>query len=83
MFLRCVQFIPQESNLGPLLFSLNFNDLSKFSEVLIFVNFAQNTKVLLYQPSSDASYLSFNEELYKVIELLGLKCFPFNVDKTC
>ena len=56
--------------LGLLLFLLYFNDLSRSSEIIIFVNFADDTTVFLSHPDSDALYVSFNEELFKVSEWL-------------
>ena len=62
--------IPQGSNLGPLLFLLYLNDLSRSSEILKFVDFADDTPVFLSHPISDALYVNFNEEICKVNEWL-------------
>ena len=51
-----------------LLILLCFTDLSRSSEILSFVNFADDTTVFLPHPNSDALYDSFNEELCKVSE---------------
>ena len=48
------------------------NDLSRSSEVLNFVHFADDTTVYLSHPSSDAQYVSFNEELINLVSGLGL-----------
>ena len=69
--------------MGPLLFLLYLNDLSRSSEILNFVNFADDTTVFLSHPNSDALYVSFNEELCKVSEWLRANRLLLNVDKTC
>ena len=56
------------SNFGPLLFLLILKDISRSSEVLYYVNFADDTTVFLSHLSSDALYASFNEELSKSSE---------------
>ena len=47
------------------------------------MNFADEKKVSLSLPSSDALYVSFNEELSKVSEWLSVIRLSLNVDKTC
>ena len=57
---------PQGSNLGFLLLLLYLNDISRSSEVLHFVNFADDITVFLSHTSSDTLYANFNKELSKV-----------------
>ena len=62
---------------------LYVSDLSRSSEVLNFVNFADNTAVFLFYPRSDAMYASFNDELRKVREWLRFNRLSLNFHKTC
>ena len=74
--------IPQGSNLGPLLFLLYLNDTSMSSEVFNFVNFKDDTTVFLSDPSSDALYASFDEELFlKLVSVGGLIGSPSMLTK--
>ena len=75
--------ILQGSNLGPLLFLLYLNDLSRSSKILNLVYFADYNTVFLSHPNSDALYVSFTEELCKVSEWLMAIRLSLNVDKTC
>ena len=63
------------------MFSIYLNDLTRSSEVLNFVNFVDDTTVFLSHPSSDALYVSFNDELGKVSEWLKANRLSFNVVK--
>ena len=48
---------------GTSLFLLYLNDLNRSSEMSNLLNFDDDTTVFLYHPTSDALYVSFNEEL--------------------
>ena len=57
-------------------------DLSRSSELLTSLNFADDTTVFLSFPSSDALYDELNKEFCKV-ELHKVNRFSFYVDITC
>ena len=70
------------SVLGPLLFLLYINDLSKISKKLTFFLFADDTNIYYESSSLLDIQKSVNKELRKVRKWLESNCLALNLDKT-
>jgi len=74
--------VPQGSILGPLLFLLYINDMSKCSNDVKFVHFADDTTVFMSGFSVESVVQQMNIELEKVQEWLHANGLSLNVAKT-
>ena len=74
--------VPQGSVLGPLLFLLYINDISKSSNILDFHLFADDTSLFHSHTNINELQTSFNNELNKVAEWLTANKLSLNVKKT-
>ena len=74
--------VPQGSILGPLLFLIYINDMSKCSEKLSFVHFADDTTVFIRGASVAGIVPALNAELQKVDSWLCSNKLSLNLEKT-
>jgi hypothetical protein len=74
--------VPQGSILGPLLFLVYINDMSKCSDKLSFVHFADDTTVFLSGVNVADIIPAINRELVKVDSWLCSNKLSLNLDKT-
>lgn len=74
--------VPQGSILGPLLFLIYINDMSKCSNVLSFVHFADDTTVFVEGNNLEDLHLVMNRELEKVDAWLCANKLSLNINKT-
>lgn len=74
--------VPQGSILGPLLFLIYINDMSKCSDKLSFVHFADDTTVSLSGVNVADIIPAINRELVKVDSWLCSNKLSLNLDKT-
>ena len=74
--------VPQGSILGPLLFILYVNDLSKVSNKFVSILFADDTTILFEGQNIDSIVTSLNYELVKLIIWLNANKLSINVSKT-
>ena len=74
--------VPQGSILGPLLFILYVNDLSKVSNKFVSILFADDTTILFEGHNIDSIVTSLNYELVKLIIWLNANKLSINVSKT-
>ena len=73
--------VPQGSVLGPLLFLIYINDLPRFSEVLHFYLFADNTNIYYEAESIDELEKIINKELKKLYTWLIVNRLSLNIKK--
>ena len=74
--------VPQGSILGPLLFLLYVNDLSKISEKIFLLLFADDTSVFVSGKSVDTIIYNMNLELKKLYKWLYSNKLSLNIKKT-
>ena len=72
----------QGSALGPLLFLIYVNDITKCSQILSFILFADDTNLSLNHHEIQTLYKTMNEERNKVTMWLSANKLSLNVDKT-
>ena len=74
--------VPQGSVLGPLLFLLYINDITKSSNVLKFFLFADDTAVYISDKNNPETEAKLNNELSKVSDWLAANKLSLNISKS-
>ena len=74
--------VPQGSVLGPLLFLIYMNDISKCSNILSFILFADDTNLFYSHKNADDLGNTMNQELRKITSWLSTNKLSLNVNKT-
>jgi len=74
--------VPQGSVLGPTLFLLYINDMSKCSDILNFTHFADDTTISYSGDNIDEVATQMNVELMKIVTWLQANRLSLNVGKT-
>ena len=74
--------VPQGSVLGPLLFLIYMNDISKCSKILSFILFADDTNLFYSHKNTDVLVKTMNQELRKITSWLSANKLSLNVKKT-
>ena len=74
--------VPQGSTLGPLLFNLYINDMSKSTSNLQYINFADDTTVYISGSNLDELSHILNSELSNLDQWLQSNRLSLNLDKT-
>ena len=72
----------QGSALGPLLFLIYVNDITKCSQILSFILFADDTNLSLNHHEIQTLYKIMNQERNKVTMWLSANKLSLNVNKT-
>ena len=75
--------VPQGSVLGPLLFLLYINDISRCSELGLFILFADDTNIFVEEHSAEEAYQKGNAILQLVREYMVLNKLHINMTKCC
>ena len=81
-FLRIECGVPQGSILGPILFILYINDLSRVSTKLKFLLYADDTNILYENTDANAIIKTINMEMPKIIEWFKSNKLHINANKT-
>ena len=74
--------VPQGSVLGPLLFLIYMNDISRCSKKLSFILFADDTNLFYSHKNVDILYNTMNQELINITSWLSCNKLSLNVKKT-
>src|SRR6218665_2098176 len=74
--------IPQGSILGPILFLIYLSDLSRVSNKLKLIMFADDTNAFLSHNSLDVLFDIMNSDLCKLVEWFHINKLSLNSDKT-
>src|SRR6218665_2527213 len=74
--------VPRGSILGPILFLIYLNDLSKVSNKLKLIMYADDTNAFLLHNSLDVLFDTMNSELCKIVEWFNINKLSLNSDKT-
>ena len=74
--------VPQGSVLRPLLFSIYVNDITKCSQILFFISFADDTYLFLSHKDVRTLYKIMNQELKQVSLWITANKLSLNVNKT-
>jgi hypothetical protein len=74
--------VPQGSILGPLLFLVYINDLSKFSTIMSALLFADDSNLFVSGPSLAALEVIINDEMPKLVTWLTANRLSLNIGKT-
>ena len=74
--------VPQGSILGPSLFLLYINDLSKVSDLVEFILFADDTNIFCAEKDLYSLSIMLNNELHEISTWFKANILSINVDKT-
>ena len=74
--------VPQGSVLGPLLFLIYINDISKCSDILAMILFADDTNLFFSHKNMDTLQETMNNELEKITTWLCTNKLSLNIKKT-
>ena len=74
--------MPQGSILGPLLFLIYMNDISRCSEIISIILFADDTNLFLCHKNLDTLEKTMNHELRKIASWLSANKLSLNIKKT-